>query len=180
MPRHGGKDPGTLYNDIYEKDIVLEISKYLEKELILQGASVILTRTGDYDLSKPNATSRKKSDFDSRINLINNSQADFYLSIHLNYLNQKEYFGGQVFYNKGNQKLATNIQDSFNKNLKSNRQIKPIPSSNYMYEKLSIKGLLIECGFLSNQNERNMLVTSSYQKEIAKTIVDGLITYVYS
>ena len=178
-PGHGGKDPGTLYNDIYEKDIVLKIATQLEKKLTLKGASVIMTRTGDYDLSKPNATSRKKSDFDNRIELINGSKANFYLSIHLNFLNQKQYFGGQVFYNKENKQLAQSIQLSFNEELNSNREIKLIPSTNYMYEKLNINGVLIECGFLSNANERNKLITSSYQEEIANVIVTGLINYIY-
>jgi len=83
---HGGVDPGTTKDNIYEKDINLAISKYLELELSKSGASVILTRDGDYDLSYPDARWRKKSDFDNRINLINNSKANLYLSIHLNYL----------------------------------------------------------------------------------------------
>ena len=50
---HGGLDPGTTSNNIYEKDINLAITKYLEMELSASGASVILTRDGDYDLSYP-------------------------------------------------------------------------------------------------------------------------------
>ena len=85
-PGHGGKDPGTISDSTYEKDINLEISKALEIELSKTGATVIMTRDGDYDLSEPNARWRKKSDFDNRIKLINNSKANLYLSIHLNYL----------------------------------------------------------------------------------------------
>ena len=57
---HGGKDPGTVYKDIYEKDINLKISLELEKELSKLGATVLLTREGDYDLSSANAIWRKK------------------------------------------------------------------------------------------------------------------------
>ena len=64
---HGGLDPGTTNNTIYEKDINLAISKALEIELSKVGASVLLTREDDYDLSTPNARWRKKSDFDNRI-----------------------------------------------------------------------------------------------------------------
>ena len=96
---HGGLDPGTMYKNIYEKDINLAIVLELEKELSRLGASVILTRSGDYDLSKPNAYMRKKSDFDNRIKIINESKANYYFSIHLNYLEDSSYFGPQVFYN---------------------------------------------------------------------------------
>ena len=176
-PGHGGKDSGTLYKDILEKDLNLKISLYLSKELEKQGASVILTRDGDYDLSTPNAMLRKRSDFDNRIKLINNSNGDLYLSIHLNYLGDSRYSGGQIFYDKKNKELAQTIQDRFNSELRSRRVVKNIPKGLYMYKQLKIKGVLIECGFLSNYNERNKLITYKYQKQLAKVITKGVIEY---
>lgn len=167
---HGGLDPGTTYNDIYEKNINLDISLNLEKELSKLGAIVYLTREGDYDLSSANAVWRKKSDFDNRIRFINNSKANMYLSIHLNYLNDSYYSGIQVFANKKNLEMAKIVQKKLNKSLNSKREAKLIPNSTYMYSKLKPKGLLIECGFLSNNKERNMLITSEYQKKIAREI----------
>lgn len=170
---HGGIDPGTMHGKIYEKDINLAISLLLEEELSKLGASVILVRTDDYDLSKPNATFRKKSDFDNRIKLINTSGADYYLSIHLNYLGNLSYYGPQVFYNEKNEmnkKIAEEIQSNFNKELKTDREIKQIPSSTYMYKSLDVAGVLIECGFLSNARERNLLTTNDYQRKLAKII----------
>lgn len=174
---HGGADPGTIYGDIHEKDINLAISKELENELSRLGASVILVRNEDYDLSKPNASWRKKSDFDNRIKLINNSGADYYLSIHLNYLEDASYYGPQVFYNiknENNKIIAEQIQSELNKEIKTDREIKLIPSSTYMYKELNVKGVLIECGFLSNAHERSLLVTEEYQKKLAKTIASAV------
>ena len=176
-PGHGANDPGTMYKDIYEKDINLSISLYLEEELSKLGASVILTRDGDYDLSKPNANHRKKSDFDNRIKLINSSNADLYLSIHLNYLSDSTYRGSQVFYNYDNKYLAEVIQKHLNKELGNSREIKQIPTSTYMYNKIKIRGVLIECGFLSNTYERNLLVTSKYQKKVARIIAQAIVNY---
>lgn len=177
-PGHGGKDPGTTSDNIYESNINLAISKYLEIELIKAGATVILTRNDDYDLSSPNSRWRKKSDFDNRIKLINNSKGDLYISIHLNYLTNSAYKGAQVFYNNDtNQKIASVIQNEFNKSLKSNRSIKKIPSKTYMYDKLTIPGVLIECGFLSNYEEKKLLTTSEYQQTIATTIKNAIINY---
>ncbi|MCM1053304.1 MAG: N-acetylmuramoyl-L-alanine amidase [Ruminococcus sp.] len=177
-PGHGGKDPGTISNNVYEKDINLAISKYLEIELTKVGASVILTRDGDYDLSTPNAKWRKKSDFDNRINLINNSKADMYLSIHLNYLTDSNYDGAQVFYNSEvNKDIALVLQETLNKELDNDREIKKIPSRTYMYDKLNVSGVLIECGFLSNYEERKKLVSDEYQQKLAQVIKNGIINY---
>lgn len=173
-PGHGGKDPGTVFRDIYEKDLNLNISLELEKELSKLGATVLLTRDGDYDLSLANSVWRKKSDFDNRIKYINESNADFYLSIHLNYLEDSNYNGIQVFGTKENMGYAKIIQENLNKALESNREAKLIPQSTYMYDKLRIKGVLVECGFLSNYKERNLLITTEYQKRVASEIANSI------
>ena len=178
-PGHGGKDVGTVYDDIYEKDLNLDISKKLSNVLIKNGATVILTREGDYDLSYPNSPWRKKSDFDNRIRLINESQGDLYLSIHLNYLSDSSYYGPQVFYDQDNRILAEKIQSILNKKTQNNRKIKNIPKTTYMYSKLKIPGVLIECGFISNAQERQKLLTDKYQQEIVEHIKDGLLDYYY-
>lgn len=171
---HGGEDPGSVVGEVLEKDINLAISKALELELVSVGASVIQTRDGDYDLSTPNANYRKKSDFDNRIKLINNSGANMYISIHLNYLSNSKYSGAQVFYNKEeNKELANLIQEKLN----SKRKTKKIPNRTYMYDKLSIPGVLVECGFMSNSGELSLLKTSDYQKKIASLIKDAIVEY---
>lgn len=176
-PGHGYLDPGTSYENIYEKDINLNIILYLKEKLESNGAIVYMTRDGDYDLSTPNAIYRKKSDFDNRINLINNSNADIYLSIHLNYLSDFKYYGPQVFYNGKNIYFANIMQDVLNKGLNSNRKIKTIPNDTYMYSRLKVNGLLIECGFLSNYEDRQKLITNEYQKKVANLISNGVIKY---
>lgn len=169
-PGHGGVDPGSVVGEVYEKDINLAISQYLEKELGKYGALVSLTRDGDYDLGSPKATYRKKSDFDQRIKKINQSKTDLYISIHLNVLANKKYYGPQVFYLKNDEKskeIANQLQKVLNEKLGSDREIKPIPSSTYMYSKLKVPGVLVECGFLSNLAEKEKLITESYQQEFA-------------
>jgi len=176
-PGHGLEDPGTSYGNVYEKNINLSIGLFLEKELGSMGAEVILTRDGDYDLSTPNAKYRKKSDFDNRIKLINESNADLYLSIHLNYLSDSNYYGPQVFFSMDNKLLAESIQNSMNEFTKSNRDIKKIPTDTYMYNKIKVPGVLIECGFLSNGKERELLQKEDYQKDLVKSIVKGVLEY---
>lgn len=172
-PGHGGVDPGTVIYGINEKDINLKISLYLA-DILNNKNNVLMTRNDDYDLGKPNATYRKKSDFDNRILYINNSNADFYISIHQNHLNDNKYYGPQVFYTASNKKYAEIMQTELNKINNTNRKIKPIPSNVYMYRKLKVPGLLIECGFMSNDMERNNLIDYKYQKKIAEAISNGL------
>ena len=174
---HGGKDSGTSYKDILEKDINLSIALKLKGLLLKNGVNVVLTREGDYDLSSPNALRRKKSDFDNRIKLINDSGADMYISIHINYLNVSKYYGAQVFYTKDNEDIAKSIQESLVKNLKSPLDYKKLSDDIYMYKKLNVPGVLVECGFLSNYSERSLLQKDDYQFKIAEAIMKGIINY---
>ena len=174
---HGGKDSGTVYDDIKEKDLNLSIALKLKEELIMNGVDVIMTRDGDYDLALPNANRRKKSDFDNRIEMINDSGANMYLSIHINYLGNAKYYGAQVFYTEENKELASLLQDSLIRYVESPLREKELSNSIYMYKKLKIPGVLIECGFLSNDKERRLLITDDYQNKIVNAIVDGLLRY---
>lgn len=178
-PGHGGIDPGSIYKNIYEKDINLEICLKLKNNLEKQGATVYLTRDGDYDLSTPNTSTRKKSDLNNRVRLINDSNANMYISIHLNATNSKTWKGAQVFYDDVNQeniKIAKIIQTEFKKNTNTNREISEITNM-LLNRKVTIPGVLIEVGFLSNDNERYLLKQDSYQEKITNIIINGIINY---
>ena len=175
---HGGVDPGSVVGDVYEKDINLAIVLKVKEKLMEKGAKVILTREGDYDLGTPKAVYRKKSDFDHRIMLINNSQADYYISIHLNYLDDSSYDGPQVFYSnvlEDNQPLALKIQNYLNSKLEKDREIKKISNTIYMYSKLKIPGVLVECGFLSNSAEREKLLDDTYIDQFSTYLVESFL-----
>ena len=175
---HGGTDPGTVYKDIYEKDINLEICLKLQKVLESEGAIVYLTRYGDYDLSN-NSYSRKKSDLNNRAKIINESGADIYISIHLNSISSSTWKGAQVFYDDVNDKnieIANLFQEQLKKDLKTNREVKEIKTM-LMNRKITIPGILIEVGFLSNPNDRYLLRQDDYQYKICNSIRNGLIKY---
>jgi len=178
-PGHGGPDPGSIYKNIYEKDINLEICKKLETILEDEGAIVYLTRYGDYDLSKSYTGSRKKSDLNNRAKIINASGADLYISIHLNSISSSTWSGAQVFYddvNKNNYEFAQLMQEQLKNDLKTTREVKEI-STMLMNRKITIPGILIEAGFLSNPNDRYLLQKSDYQYKIVESIKKGIIKY---
>ena len=137
-----------------------------------------MTRYGDYDLSS-NKNSRKKSDLNARAKVINNSNADMYISIHLNSISSSTWRGAQVFYddiNPKNKEIANHFQKILKEDLKTNREVKEIKTM-LMNRKITIPGVLIEVGFLSNPNERYLLRKSSYQYKICESIKRGLIEY---
>lgn len=174
-PGHGGRDPGAFYKDIKESDINLQISKYLKEELENNGAQVYLTRIGDYDLSENNARNHKKNDLTARARLINESNCDMYISIHLNSDPSPTWNGIQIFYtdnNENNKKIAKTIKEQ----LKLKRKTKELKNM-YLFEKISQPGILIEAGFISNPNDRYKLKQSEYQQELSKNITEGIIKY---
>ena len=174
-PGHGGLDPGAIYKDIKESDINLDICLNIRERLEYAGATVYLTREGDYDLSSINAKRRKKSDFDNRIKLINDSNADMYFSVHLNSTNSSTWSGMQVFYDNTNNKNK-NIAKSLSNYLHLKRKPQQI-NNQYLYKNIHIPGILIEVGFLSNYNDRQKIITPDYQDKIANQIVKGIINY---
>ena len=177
-PGHGGKDPGAIYKDIYEADINLQICFKLKDILERKGAKVYMTRYGDYDLSTNNVSLRKRSDLYNRAKIINASNADLYVSIHLNADSNSKWNGAQVFYNDvnvNNKKIAEIMQRRF-KDLGSNRDYKKITTS-YMHRLVKIQGVLVEAGFITNTHDRNLLVKDDYQIELSNIIADSIIEY---
>lgn len=178
-PGHGGRDSGTLYGDILEKDLNLEISKQLEVELTKNGAITYMTRSSDIDLSSIYDSRKKRGDLYRRILTIKENKSSLYLSIHINWYQNSKYKGAEVLYNpinKNNEVLAKEIMNVFREKLGTNRDIKQ--TALYMYKNTTIPGVLIECGYLSNPYERNLLTQSEYQKKIAESITQGVINYI--
>ena len=177
---HGGRDPGTMYGSIYEKDINLEIAKILEQELSVNGAVVYLTREDDRDYSSEWDKNKKRGDLYRRLIMMRDSElkVDLYLSIHINWGIGDKIGGAEVLYhpiNPKNKKLADAIMERFKDELNSRRVVKK--TDLYMYKNTTIPGVLIECGFLSHPNDRYLLQKEDYQKRIALTITKGVIDY---
>lgn len=178
-PGHGGLDPGAMYKNIKEKNINLQISKNLEKRLTKLGAIVYLTRYDDYDLSVNNTINRKRSDLSRRGNIINKSDCDLFLSIHLNAENTGIWKGTQTFYNtnnKENKKIAELLQQQFKEDLNSKRKAKN-KNDLYLQKRINRPGVLIEVGFLSNASERYLLKQEKYQDKVTLSIANALLKY---
>lgn len=177
-PGHGGRDSGTYYGTVLEKDINLKISKQLEKTLTQQGAIVYMTRKRDIDLSSIYDSEKKRGDLYRRLLLIKEKKCDLYVSIHINWYDDSNLKGAEVLYNsinKSNKVLATEIMNSFKEDLQSNRTVKT--TDLYMYRNITVPGVLIECGYLSNPTERKLLQDKKYQELLANSITKGIVEF---
>lgn len=177
-PGHGGKDEGAQKEGVKEAQINLAISKRLKSELEKQGASVILTRDGAYDLASEGARNRKKEDMKKRADIINAERVDLFLSIHLNAFPNVAIHGGQVFYQKDSEAskaLADIIQRRMNECNQTDKNVKT--GDYYILNETTPPGILVECGFLSNAQDRSQLSDAAYQQKIAKLLSDGVCEY---
>ena len=177
-PGHGGMDPGCNIGDIKESDIVLEISFKIKEVLESFGYNVILTRTNKESLCEGKYI--KKEDMEKRINIINSYNTNFVLSIHLNEFSLSEYRGGQVFYNDNNvnnKRLADSIQTSFQMYLKNTDRLSMKKEHNYLLRRLTVPACIVECGFISNKEELELLMDETYQYKIAMAILYGVNVY---
>jgi N-acetylmuramoyl-L-alanine amidase len=168
-----------MYGGVLEKDINLELSKKLENKLLNLGAIVYLTRYDDYDLAVENTNNRKRSDLSRRGNIINKSNCDLFLSIHLNAEDTGTWRGAQVFYddtNSKNEEIAKIFENRFKKDLNSKRDYKKVDEL-YLQKRVNRPGVLLEVGFLSNSNDRYLLKQDSYQDKIVDSIVQGILDY---
>ena len=177
---HGGKDNGASVENVIEDSINLSISGFLLEELVTDGAYVLMSRTSDYDLSSMYMLNRKREDLKKRVKYINQSKPDLFISIHLNTYPSSSVKGGQVFYQNNDQskKLANAIQNEINVFNNNNKKTKQ--GDYFILNKTIPAGVLIECGFLSNQEERKNLNDSDYQRKIAKAIKKGIVNYFVS
>lgn len=177
-PGHGGRDPGTMHGKLMEKDIVLEISLVLRDTLMEKGAIVYMTRDQDEDLSSRWDERKKRGDLYRRLLLYKKVPTEVYLSIHINNDDNPASYGAEVLYhtiNKENKRLAETIMKHFENDLRTSRVLKE--TDLYMYRNTTVPGVLIECGFLSNQNERYLMQRESYQKKLANSITNAVIEY---
>ena len=182
---HGLPDGGAEAEDgTYESSINLSIVQKLQKLLESSSCTVILTRSdenGIYELDADTIRQKKVSDMKNRVEIGNHSNAEIFVSIHLNKIPSPKYSGWQTFYQLENEhslNLATNIQDSLNYAIqKENKRVPEKVPDIYLAKNLEIPFTIVECGFLSNSNECAMLQTENYQEVLAWGIYTGIMDY---
>ena len=169
-----------------EAETNLKIALKLQTLLEQSGATVILTRSDEnaiYDLNSKTLRQKKISDIRNRVKIGNESSADIFVSIHLNKIPQEQYWGWQCFYKDGDEKsikLAKSLQENLNESIqKENKRVAMKLDTVYIMKHVEIPISIVECGFLSNQEEEKLLLDDEYQNRLAWGIYNGIIDYFY-
>lgn len=184
-PGHGGVDPGAVSKTgIKEDDINLEIALKLKRFIEQSGGIAIMTREEDVGLYTEKSTTlrqMKTEDLINRKELILAADCEVFISIHLNSFPKSKYYGAQTFYMKDDfisQELANIIQEELKHVLDKENYRQPSQRDDvYLLKEMEIPTVLVECGFLSNPIEEQLLVTDEYQEKIAWSIYVGIMKY---
>lgn len=182
---HGGEDGGaTSCSGILESKLNLEIALRLNDLFHILGTKTCMIRTEDISVHTggKSISERKVSDLKERVRIINETQNAFLISVHQNYFSESQYRGPQVFYGKtsGSQEFARELQTQLNSALVrgNHRQCKKSDGI-YLMEKIQCPGILLECGFLSNPQEDQLLQSPEYQKKLSCLIVSSLNQFLH-
>lgn len=178
-PGHGDSDPGKIgINQALEKDINLSIAKKVQSRLKKEGVQVLMTRENDEMLAKESDTNKKIQDMKARVQLMNESSPKLVVSIHQNSYTDERIHGAQVFYyaqSAEGKEVAEIMQKALLKVDESNkRQAKP-ESTYYILKRTKPPTIIVECGFLSNREEAELLVSDDYQEKLADAITAGIL-----
>lgn len=181
---HGGEDGGAVASDgTKESDLNLAIARRLDALLVLLGEQTRMTRTDDISIHDGSASTlrqKKRSDLENRVSLVNSTQGAILVSIHQNSLPMsKRTRGAQVFYSKKEESdaLARSVQLVLNQSVNAGNEKteKAIDASIFLMKNVNAPAILIECGFLSNAEETQLLKNSIYQQKLAVTIAAGIL-----
>ena len=177
---HGGDDPGKIgINGALEKDLNLEIARKVESLLRLEGIETVLTRTGSEGLYDAGAENKKVQDMKRRIEKIEEASPMLTVSIHQNSYPEEYVKGAQVFYykdSKESENAAKLMQESLKQRLdpQNHREAKA-NASYFLLKKTSSPIIIVECGFLSNQEEAKKLSDPAYQEQVAWAVFMGIM-----
>lgn len=181
---HGGIDPGAVgIDNVLEKDLNLLVANFVSEYLANKGVRVLMTRSEDKQLEiEGSRLSAKTQDLRARVDIANSHSNGILVSIHMNTFSDSSAQGLQVWYSangKLSEILAQDIQTNVAKTVQPNnkRQIKKDPNSIYILRNSKIPAALVECGFLSNPDEVELLKDKKYQQELSKSIADGILIY---
>ncbi|HON07434.1 MAG TPA: N-acetylmuramoyl-L-alanine amidase [Verrucomicrobiota bacterium] len=190
-PGHGGKDPGNIEGNKYEKDYTLMLALELKKRLEKEGFKIVLTRTRD-----------KFVDLSERTRLANNSGVNLFISVHFNSSDVKSVKGVETYCltpedagstnsgtnNSGKSKATGNrndaknmlfaycVQKSLSRTLGSeDRGVKRARFA--VLKEAAVPALLVECGFMSSPEDMQKITDAAWRKEIARGIVEGIKDY---
>lgn len=178
---HGGEDGGCVgINGAIESRINLSVCLRIRDLCVFCGIPVTMIRETDcavYQSGCKSIAEKKVSDIKERTRMVNETPNAVLVSIHENYFPQQKYHGAQVFYanTSGSQAFAESMQTMLRDGIDAqNKRLAKPSKSVYLLEHVSCPAILIECGFLSNPEEADLLLEPEYQKKLSAVICAGI------
>ncbi len=178
-PGHGGTSPGAVAGKVEEKELALRFSLLLRDKLAAKGATVIMTRTGD---TLPDKLLNPPSLY-ARTNFARNNYTDLFISIHMNSATNSGARGYTIHYfNEYSYVLAKQI-DVYAKRAYESSGGMSNRSETVCWDPFAVTRLhdcpavLLECGFMSNTKEREMLISDTYQQNLTTELANAFAAY---
>jgi len=169
-PGHGGDDVGSLDNTetIYEKTLTLATAKTVKKTLEAAGINVIMTRTKDSEYTRLAKVAE----------ITNNANANLFISFHYDnydYANQAEGYTTYYYYDHS-EAFANTIHTQLAAN--NSLSDRGVQVANYMVLRNTfVPGILLELGYLNNDNDLAIMNTANYRQMVADAILAGIENY---
>lgn len=187
-PGHGGEDGGASDGGVLEKGLNLAVAADLADYFDLFGIPAAMTRTEDtmlYDAYGDLADykgHKKSYDLRNRLRMTEESGARLLVSVHMNKFPQPSTRGMQIYYspNTPESASAASVLRSYGQTYLSpdnRRETKKATDAIYLLKRAKMPAVLVECGFLSNPDERALLVTPAYQEKVAAVLFAGIAEY---
>jgi len=182
---HGGSDGGAVsLNGINESAVNLSVALKSEQLLALFGKHAMMTRSSetiDYPPTADTIRGKKVYDQKRRLEMINSSQDNIFLSIHQNYSDARYARGPQVLYGAlpGSRELAEDLQASLDRALfpGNKRGVSAASGDLFLFKNAKVTAVLVECGFLSNPEDERNLTDDGYQIKIAASLLEGICRF---
>lgn len=165
-PGHGGKDPGAVVGKIHEKDLVTQTADNVAQKLRDEGATVILTRTGDYYVT-----------LEDRVRISRDYHTHAFVSLHYDAFPVIATSGVSTYFNStADRELADAMQSSLSSNLTlHNRGV--MQGSYRVLRNNPAPSVILELGFMTNPNDLAVIQTEDYHNSVAEAVTDGLKSY---
>lgn len=178
---HGGIDGGSVgkLTGVCESNLNLIYAKNLENQLKQMNISCVLTRSDDVGLYDGKAKNLKRSDMLARKKIIEKYMPTIVVSIHMNSFVTNSARGAQVFYKKDNEQgklLGDCVQTQLFNNIEYAKKASKV-GDYYIVNCTDIPSILIECGYLSNNEDEVLLQDENYQNKVCYAILCGIISY---
>lgn len=174
---HGGIDGGVSIGNLKEADINLEYSRILERKLAKKGYKVVQTRESINSLSD-----KKKEDMEKRAEIINKTKPDMVISLHVNKYSDSSRRGVQVFYDDTDhfkevgERMQSILNTYVNSKFCGRNDLQSLGGDYYITKCSPHPSIIIECGFISNHDDRALLTNDKYKNSLLDAIVEGIIS----